>query len=71
MDYRTKLKSSRFWVMTCRRLAGYREHHEIAALALQGGAEAIVMREDAFEEEEFPKPRSRSRKSVTGKGRPF
>jgi hypothetical protein len=39
--------------MTNRQLAGYREHHEIAALAIQGGAEAVVMREEGFEEEEF------------------
>ena len=53
MDYRTRLAASRFWVITCRNLAGYREHHEIAALAIEGGADAVVMRENSFEEEEF------------------
>jgi thiamine monophosphate synthase len=47
------VKSPGLWVMTNRRLAGYREHFEIAREAIRGGGDVIVMREEAFDEEEF------------------
>jgi hypothetical protein len=45
--------ATRFWVQTCRKMAGFIEHHAIAEAALKGGAEGIVLAEDDFEEEEL------------------